>query len=183
VGPRVHRLAAIDCGEAGVCADGGLAACSVGVEGDPDAALGQVHGAGERRDLLAAKGGPAQGQADVAAGRGDADGSGVGDSLHDHWLRALVQEPLAFGQTWQDVALDVKLGVRSQAYGHGNALSTQPQSSSRNPRQRGPSVAVRETADGAHRPRWGHGRPWTAQHADPQRHKMTPAGIKEETAR
>ena len=71
----------------------------------------QVHGAGERRDLLTAECRSAQGKADVAARCGNADGPGVRDSLHDHRLRALVQESLAFGQPWQDVALDVQLGA------------------------------------------------------------------------
>jgi hypothetical protein len=46
-----------------------------------------------------------------------------------------------------------------------------------NARQRSPSVAVRETADGAHRPSWwprfpSAMRPWTPQHSDPQRDKV-----------
>src|ERR1022692_4811923 len=46
---------------------------------------------------------------------------------------------------------------------------------------RPPSVAVRETADGTHRPSWRHPRPsamrpWTPQHNGLQRYKVTHAG-------
>jgi hypothetical protein len=54
--------------------------------------------------------------------------------------------------TWLTLAAFLEKLGGSRARGHGNARSTQPQSSSRKPRQRGPSVAVREKADGAHRP-------------------------------
>jgi hypothetical protein len=52
------------------------------------------------------------------------------------------------------------------------------------PRQRGPSVAVREKADGAHRPSWRHGRPSAIrprppQHSGPQCYEMTHGGTKQ----
>jgi len=52
------------------------------------------------------------------------------------------------------------------------------------PWSRPPSVAVRERADGAHRPSLWHGRPsamrpWTSQHNGLQRYKVTHAGTEQ----
>jgi hypothetical protein len=52
------------------------------------------------------------------------------------------------------------------------------------PCARPPSVAVRETADGAHRPSWRHPRPsvmrpWTLQYDGPQRDKVTHTGTEQ----
>src|ERR1017187_8913308 len=85
------------------------------------------------------------------------------------------------GRSWRTSGLTRTSHVLIAEITHGDARPTRRRMSSRKPRHRGPSVAVRETADGAHRPSWRHPRPsamrpWTPQHNGLQRYRVTHTG-------